>query len=110
MKGHGGKREGAGRKKADRSLQDYFETAEEYLEAVVKGLTAPDAVRVAAAKALIQYQKAKQRAPILSPPPAKLRAKTAKDVEKSRLSDFEEKAAKIREKFKKKEAQKNDGC
>ena len=96
----GGKREGAGRPKKDRTLQAVYETAEDYLEAVVKGLTLPDAVRVAAAKALIQYQKAKQRAPVKSPTPSQLHQKSIVSVEKSKIEEFEKKAAVIREKLK----------
>lgn len=99
MTEHGGHRAGAGRKKKDRSNQDYFEDAESYLLAVVQGRTIPDAVRVQAAKSLIAYQTAKKRAPVKSPPPAKLQEKTEKDIEKSNIDDFEKRAAKIREKY-----------
>lgn len=98
----GGYRTGAGRKKKDRSNQDYFESAESYLLAVVQGRAIPDAVRVQAAKSLIVYETAKKRAPVKSPPPAKLRAKTDRDIEKSNIDDFEKKAAIIREKFRNK--------
>lgn len=101
MTGHGGARPGAGRKKKDRSNQLFFETAEDYLLAVVQGRVIPDAVRVQAAKTLINYETPKKRAPVSSLPPEKLREKTAKDVEKSRLSDFEEKAKRIRGKYEK---------
>lgn len=98
---HGGYRPGAGRKKKDRSGQDFFMDAESYLLAVVQGLTSPDAVRVQAAKSLIAYQTAKKRAPVKSLTPSKLREKTERDVEKSTYQEFEKKAAAIREKFKK---------
>jgi hypothetical protein len=98
----GGYRPGAGRKKKDRSNQDYFEDAESYLLAVVQGRAIPDAVRVQAAKSLIAYQTAKKRAPVKSPPPAKLQAQTAKDIEKSNINEFEKQAAVIREKFRNK--------
>lgn len=97
--GHGGHREGAGRKPKDRSEQERFEDAEAYLLAVVRGETLPDSVRVTAAKALIAYQKAKQRAPVKSPPPSQLRKKTETDLERSNIEQFEVKAAKIREKY-----------
>jgi len=64
MTAHGGARPGAGRKKKDRSEQDFFDDAESYLLAVVQGRTVPDVVRVQAAKALIAYQTAKKRAPV----------------------------------------------
>jgi len=95
MTGHGGKRPGAGRKKKNRSGQEYFQDAEAYLSAVVRGETEPDSVRVTAAKALIAYQKAKQRAPIQSPTPSKLREKTERDIEKSNVAKFQAKAAEI---------------
>lgn len=99
--GHGGKREGAGRKKKDRTGQDFFETSQDYLLAVVQGLTIPDAVRVQAAKTLIAYETAKKRAPVKSPSPSKLQENTQRDIEKSKNQEFEKKAAAIREKFSK---------
>ena len=101
MMEHGGKRAGAGRKKKDRSGQEFFDGAQSYLLAVVQGRTVPDSVRVMAAKTLIQYETAKQRAPVQSPAPAKLREKTHRDIEKNVAIDFEKKAAKIREKYQK---------
>ena len=108
MAEHGGSRPGAGRKKKDRTPDGTFATAQDYLEAVVKGLIAPDSVRVAAAKVLIQYEKAKQRAPVKNLPPERLRQKTEKDVEKSINEDFEKQAAIIREKFRNKMELSND--
>lgn len=102
MAEHGGQRAGSGRKKKDRSNQDYFEDAESYLLAVVQGRAIPDAVRVQAAKSLIAYQTAKKRAPVKSLEPAKLRQKTERDIEKSNINEFEKQAAIIREKFKNK--------
>ena len=99
---HGGARPGAGTKRKDRSGQAFFDDAEAYLVAVVQGRTEPDAVRVQAARTLIQYEKARQRAPVKSLPPKRLHEKTERDVEKSRLSDFEVQAAKVREKLKSK--------
>lgn len=97
----GGRREGAGRPRKDRTTQAFFDDAESYLEAVVKGLTPPDAVRVTAARALIQYQKVKQRAPIPSLPPLKLHNKEISGIERAKCLEFEEKAALIRAKLKK---------
>jgi len=51
---------------------------------------------------LIQYEKAKQRAPVKNLPPEKLRTKTERDVEKSINEDFEKQAAMIRDKFRNK--------
>lgn len=97
---HGGARQGAGRKKKDRSPQGYFENAEAYLTAVVQGLTPPDAVRVQAARTLIQYERAKQRAPLKSPSAAELHQKSEVAVEKAQRQDFETRAAKVRAKYK----------
>jgi hypothetical protein len=97
----GGKRPGAGRKKKDRSEQDLFEDAESYLLAVVQGRTSPDAVRVAAAKTLIAYQKARQRAPVKSKTPSQLHQHALSSVQKSANEAFEKKANQIRAKFKK---------
>jgi hypothetical protein len=99
MATHGGARQGAGRPKKDRSGQDFFEDAQSYLLAVVRGLTLPDAVRVQAARTLIQYEKAKKRAPVPSPSAAQLQKKAEIDLEKSTATDFEEKAARIRAKY-----------
>lgn len=96
---HGGKRAGAGRPKKNRENQDVFPDAKSYLEAVATGRTFPDAVRVAAAKALLPYESEKKRAPVASPSPAKLRVKTQKDIESSVVADFEERAAAIRKKL-----------
>jgi len=98
----GGFREGAGAKKKDRSKQEFFDDAESYLLAVVQGITAPDAVRVTAAKALIQYQKAKQRAPVKSKTPSQLHKQSISSVEKAASDEFEKKANQIRGKLKSK--------
>jgi hypothetical protein len=100
MAEHGGTRAGAGRKKKDRSEQEFFDDAESYLLAVVQGRTPPDAVRVQAAKTLICYQQAKQRAPVKSKTPAELHKQSISSVEKAISEEFEKKSAKIREKLK----------
>ena len=96
---HGGKREGAGRKKKDRSEQDFYPDAESYLSAVVRGETPPDAARIMAAKTLIAYQKAKARAPVASLAPEKLRLKTDRDIEESAAAEYAAKVAKILKKY-----------
>ena len=106
--GKGGFRENSGRKKINREKQEFFEDAESYLLAVVQGLTSPDAVRVGAAKVLIAYQRAKQRAPTKSPAPNKLVELSERSVEKTIQEDFEAKAIKTREKLKLKREAKND--
>lgn len=97
---HGGFRQGSGRKKKSRDNQDYFESAEDYLAAVVSGLTPPDSIRVAAAKCLIAYQKTKARGVKKNPSVSELESLEQRDIETSRLLDFEKKASKIREKYK----------
>jgi len=90
-----------GRPKKDRSGQDLFENAEDYLRAVVTGETIPDAVRVQAARTLIQYETARKRARVKSPSPAQLDKKSAADLERSNIEQFEAKAEKIRAKYRK---------
>ena len=102
MNGHGGKRAGAGGKKKDRSEQDFFDDAESYLMAVVQGRTSPDAVRVQAAKTLICYQQAKQRAPVKSKAPSQLHKQSISSVQRAASDEFEKKKAKIIEKIKSK--------
>lgn len=102
MAGHGGKRAGAGRPKKVRTPTTataeapIFETAEEYLTAVVAGTVAPDAARVQAAKTLIAYQAAKQRVPKKSLSPTEIARKEAMAVEDAVAAEFEAKAAAIR--------------
>lgn len=93
----GGYRPGSGRKPKDRSKQDVFPDAESYLTAVVMGTTVPDSVRVAAARVLIQYQTAKKRAKPESRSPSDMRKREAQDAEIVQMSEFEEKAQRIRE-------------
>lgn len=96
----GGRREGAGRKKKDRTPEGIFGDAESYLTAVVMGLTPADPARIAAARTLISYQQAKQRVPIKSLTPGQLHKKAISSVERAKTSEFEEKAAIIRAKIK----------
>jgi hypothetical protein len=99
---HGGKRPGAGRPKKVRTPAatsaggQIFDTAEEYLTAVVAGTVAPDAVRVQAAKTLIAYQLTRQRAPKKAPTPTELARKEATAIEDAVAAEFEAKAAAIR--------------
>jgi hypothetical protein len=77
----GGKRSGAGRPKgsgkaarasmlasppasAPEAPQTLYLDAEAYLAAVVEGREPPDALRIAAAKAVMPYQKRRQRVPL----------------------------------------------
>lgn len=102
MAGHGGKRPGAGRPKKVRTPTappadgQVFDTAEAYLEAVVAGTIAPDAVRVQAAKTLIAYQTAKQRPKKASLTPTQMAVKEVRAIEDAVAAEFEAKAAEIR--------------
>jgi hypothetical protein len=51
---------------------------------------------VSAARALIQYQKARQRAPVKSPPPRQLAENPARTEERDMLDAWAEKAAAVR--------------
>ena len=66
----------------------------------MQGRTTPDAVRVSAARCLIRYQRAEQRAPLKGPTPTQLEKKAALNLEKAKLSEFEENVAKIKRKLK----------
>jgi hypothetical protein len=96
----GGYREGAGRPKKDRTPVGRFETSQAYLEAVVKGEIEPDPARIQAARVLIQYETAKQRAPVKSPTAKQREEKNRRSLEESTLKAFEEAAKIIKLKFK----------
>jgi hypothetical protein len=102
MAGHGGKRPGAGRPKKVRTATappaegQVFDSAEEYLAAVVAGVIVPDAVRVAAAKCLIGYQTKKRRAPQKSLTPTQMAIQEVRIIENSIAAEFEAKAKEIR--------------
>ena len=94
----GGKRPGAGRKPKDRTPQGVYETAQQYLEAVVRGSIPADPARIAAARVLIQYENAKTRVPVQSPRPTTLQHKEMLADEEAQRAAFAQKAAKIRAK------------
>ena len=97
---HGGSRPEAGRPKKDRTPAEgeVFKTAQDYLEAVVCGTVAPDALRISAAKCLISYQARKQRVPKPAPAPAALARSEARQAETEAAKAFEVVAAGIRKK------------
>jgi phage terminase small subunit len=72
-----------------------FDDAESYLEAVVRGSIAPDMRRISAAKTLIAYQRARERAPVKAKSPSQMRSSNA--LQTSR--EWAEKSAAIREKI-----------
>ena len=105
---HGGVREGAGRPPKVRTAQprtgsDHPANAEDYLAAVIAGTEPADPVRVRAATALIRYQRAIERAPVQSPPPAQIAKRVLRDAEVAVADEFERKAEQIRRKHAKKD-------
>jgi len=70
--------------------------AQGYLAAVVAGTVPPDPVRVSAARTLIAYEKARQRAPVKSPPPKQLAEHDKQAEERAMLDAWAEKAAAVR--------------
>lgn len=96
MTTRGGARAGAGRKKKDRTPTDAATDAQDYLERVVRGEVDADAVRVSAARCLIQYERAKQRGPVPSKKPSELAEQEAKALEREVAAAFEERAKAIR--------------
>jgi len=88
---------------AKHTLQDEtpeFDDAQSYLAAVVKGLTPPDPVRVGAARALLPFERARQRAPVKSATPRQLNQSAALAEEQVLLDEWAEKAAAVRARLK----------
>ena len=104
---HGGKRPGAGRKpkaKAEAlAAPTTFASVLDYLRAVALGQEPGDSLRVAAAKAALPFEAPKARAPVESPPPAKLRSTVTRAAERSEQDDFAKRAAEIRRKHNRRE-------
>lgn len=69
---------------------------EAYLQAVACGRAVPDAVRVAAARALLPYLRMRQRAPLRGRTPRELDARAAREEEDRLLEEWAEKARKVR--------------
>jgi hypothetical protein len=94
----GGARPGAGRKPTvPRAVTStYYADAEQYLVAIVEGREPPDQLRIAAAKTLIAYQRARQRAPVPTPPPQQLAKRAAHGAEAERNAEWEKRATEIR--------------
>jgi hypothetical protein len=100
----GGARPGAGRPKKRRppTAREYKD-AVDYLAAVVSGAEQPDAVRVAAAKALLPFQSPRQRAPVASPPPRQLQHKSQLSNEEAAREAWKAKSAEVRARLGRKE-------
>ncbi len=96
---HGGKRPGAGRPRKDRSPKGRYDSAMDYLQAIVCGDETPDALRISAAKTLLAYEAPKRRTKPKSPPPRKLAEQEESSIERENQAAFEGKAAVIRKKY-----------
>jgi hypothetical protein len=124
--GHGGARQGSGRKPkgsksgevavtapsvsaseaanqspeppAGLTPQARYRDALEYLEAVVRGDERPDGLRIAAAKCVLPFQAPKARAPVESPPPSALRKQAENATSRARADDWDQRSAAIRAK------------
>lgn len=84
---------------ADAGTPEY-ESAEDYLSAVVRGTAVPDPVRVGAARALLPFERARQRAPMKSATPKQMNASNALAEEEALLDAWAEKAAAVRARLK----------
>lgn len=100
----GGARPGAGRKPKQReSTGAQYETAEQYLAAVVAGTEPPDPIRVQAAKSLMAYQQPKQRAKPISKTPTELARHNERSAEQQEQEAWRLKAEAIRRKHQEKQ-------
>lgn len=76
-----------------------YADAEAYLLAVVMGTAAPDPVRVGAARAILPYQRARQRVPLKAATASQMRKTNERNTEQSLLDDWATKAAAVRERL-----------
>lgn len=99
----GGKRPGAGRPPKQKPASAItFDSAEDYLAAVVAGTEPADQVRVQAAKCLMAYQQPKTRVPAKSARPTDIHKANASALEQQLIDEWAAKAAKVRERMSKK--------
>lgn len=95
--GHGGKREGAGRKP---KVGGVYDSAYDFLLAVARGTEqASPEQRVAAARAVLPYEQPKKRATKPSPPPGQLRSAEERQESNAAQDEWARKAASIRAKY-----------
>ena len=105
--GHGGPRAGAGRPKGAKNTPEIprtprvYRDALEYLEAVVRGDEPPDGQRIAAARVVLPFQAPKQRAPIASPTPRKLKQIEARQAERDISEAWSKRSNAVRASLKK---------
>lgn len=101
---HGGQRAGAGRPPkvsapSKGSGASRYATAADYLAAVVSGAEEPNATRVAAARAMLPYERPRQRAPVRAAAlPKDLAVIEEAAQEGERQASFHARAAEIRRK------------
>ena len=86
-------------KQASTAAAPEFADAERYLRAVVQGLTPPDPVRVGAARALLPFERARQRAPLKGPTLRALDRRDAQASEQELLDAWAKKAATVRDRL-----------
>lgn len=98
--GHGGARQGAGRKPGKKlttqTAPTQYGSVLDYLRAVALGAEPGDPLRVAAAKAALPFEAPKARAPVASPPPEKLRATVERTADLAAADDFARRADEVR--------------
>jgi hypothetical protein len=93
----GGARPGAGRPKTERPDTGIrYQTAEEYLAAVIAGKEPPDPLRIAAAKALLPYENAPTRAKASQRAPKDMRRKELSAAEKAARDEWRALSATVR--------------
>lgn len=99
----GGSRPGAGRPPKQRKPSgDQYETAEEYLQAVVAGTEPPDPVRVQAAKSLLAYQLPKRRAKPVSKTPTQMQRQNDLSAEAEARAEWRRRSEEIKRKHEEK--------
>ena len=97
--GHGGARKGAGRPRKQRpATSRAFESAQAYLEAVIAGTEQPDALRIAAARALLPFQSAPSRAKASETAPREMRRRENQQAEEAARAAWRERSAAVRAK------------
>lgn len=79
-----------------------YETAEQYLLAVIQGVEFADSARITAARCLLAYQLPKKRVKPQTPTPKEMRRKERQETEAELVLDFQKKAALIRKKHREK--------
>ena len=104
--GHGGARPGAGRPKGTTKRAEtprtprIYDDALAYLEAVVRGDEPPDGQRIAAARVVLPFQVPKQRAPVASPTPRKMKQIEERAAEKAIADDWSKRSDVVRARLK----------